>query len=123
MTDQEIFDTVAQHLLKQGRKSVAGVEGFTRCCYRGEEGLKCAVGVLIKDEHYKPELENKGCGASEVVRALHLSGVNTNSNQLGLALLSRLQGLHDEEEPCNWKKSLRKIAERCSLRSDVLNQF
>lgn len=48
MTNQEIFEKVAKHLLDQGRRSTlatpTGDEGA--CAYRGTGGAKCAVGCL-----------------------------------------------------------------------------
>lgn len=50
---QAVFNTVAEHLLRQGRKSL---DNFA-CAYRGENGAKCAVGVVIPDTLYEPEIE------------------------------------------------------------------
>lgn len=50
---QEAFNTMVRHLVKQGRKS-ANEKG---CLYRGPDGLKCAFGCLIPDDHYFPSME------------------------------------------------------------------
>lgn len=51
MNHQEVFTKVATHLLKQGRRALfAEKNGFRSCAYRGDNGTKCAVGCLIKDE-------------------------------------------------------------------------
>ena len=55
MTQQEIFDTVLEHLRKQGKASLS-TEGD--CTYRGPDGTSCAVGCLIPDELYDPLIEN-----------------------------------------------------------------
>lgn len=34
--------------------------GETGCSYRGADGLKCAIGHVIADEDYNPEMEKKG---------------------------------------------------------------
>lgn len=59
-THQEVFDTVATHLFKQGMKSISE-EG---CAYRAiasindqEVVLKCAVGALIPDWMYTESME------------------------------------------------------------------
>ncbi|MDX1964335.1 MAG: hypothetical protein SFX18_14375 [Pirellulales bacterium] len=60
MTKQETFDIVYRHLLTQGQKSISrvvGSENFGKCAYRGADGAKCAAGVLIPDEAYKPSYE------------------------------------------------------------------
>lgn len=54
---QSVFDEVVGHLMRQGapaRKSTYGA-----CLYRSEE-RKCAVGFLIPDEAYVPEMEERG---------------------------------------------------------------
>ena len=53
MTNQQIFNKVAKHLLKQGRRARDG----NGCAYRGENGTKCAVGCLIPDALYDDRLE------------------------------------------------------------------
>jgi hypothetical protein len=55
MKAQEIFDTVAKHLATQGRKAMIA----NACAYRGEGGLKCAAGVLIRDDEYNDGMEGK----------------------------------------------------------------
>lgn len=50
---QKTFDTVVQHLRAQGQQAI--VDGS--CCYRTADGLKCAVGALIPDEAYTPDIE------------------------------------------------------------------
>jgi hypothetical protein len=52
MSKQEIFDTVVTHLRKQNTQSGKG----GNCFYRLGE-LKCAVGCLISDEDYSPDME------------------------------------------------------------------
>ena len=51
----EQFDLVAKHLLTQGSQSLAA-DGRS-CMYRGENGTKCAIGVVIADEFYDPSFE------------------------------------------------------------------
>ncbi len=50
---QKAFDTMLDHLRKQGEPSVRN--GW--CVYRDDAGNKCAVGALIPDEVYTPEIE------------------------------------------------------------------
>jgi hypothetical protein len=57
MLIEQIFDTVAKHLLKQNKKSfIADNDGV--CAYRGQDNTMCAVGCLIKDEDYDSVIEN-----------------------------------------------------------------
>lgn len=122
MEAQEIFDTVATHLFKQGWRAVRGqAEGV--CAYRGVGGLKCAVGVLIPDQLY-----------TEMMEGLTVSGLLDEAewelpewmadNQ---SLLMVLQDAHDV--PRNWessaamKRALNKVAAQSGLASDVLDEL
>lgn len=60
-TLQEIFNIVSLHLLTQIKRSTKHLKNswFSACAYRGENGLKCAAGVLIPDNEYQPEMECK----------------------------------------------------------------
>ena len=50
---QNDFDTVLSAIVKQGKPS----KDIGRCLYRGPRGLKCAIGWLIPDDLYKPEMD------------------------------------------------------------------
>jgi len=52
MTAQEVFDIAVGGVLKQGALSAES----GRCFYRGPNGLKCAVGQLLKDDEVNDEL-------------------------------------------------------------------
>lgn len=54
MTPQETFSLVVEHLRKQGKPSIGKRGG---CKYRNELGLKCAIGAVIEDTEYSPEME------------------------------------------------------------------
>lgn len=84
MTDQEIFDTVARHLLKQGRPA-SKRDGA--CFYRTDDGLKCAAGVLIPDEDYSPWMENQP--------ADQLSYFRSRFSRSALKLIQACQSAHD----------------------------
>lgn len=59
MDNQTIFDTVINHLVKQGVQSSAEVAGTNgKCAYRGVNGLSCAVGCLISDEDYRENMDS-----------------------------------------------------------------
>src|SRR5690554_5370121 len=92
MTNQEIFDQTIRHLIAQGRPAL----GPSDCAYRSVDGLKCAAGYWIKDEHYDPELEDKTLSNPVVYGALLDSGFPEES----LPLLHTLQVLHDSSP--NW---------------------
>jgi hypothetical protein len=119
MTKQEIYDKVKSHLLAQGRKSQMLKPGertigkFSNCAYRGEGGLKCALGCLIDDRFYKETLEGLDCGAVAVRVALRQSGIDDDAD-VGL-LLSELQNVHDTGAPPHWGELLAEVAIRNEL--------
>lgn len=59
LTKQELFNYVTRRIYEQGQTSVADVT----CAYRGEsidgQPLMCAVGALIPDQLYNPDMEHK----------------------------------------------------------------
>lgn len=125
MTNQEIFDKVATHLLTQGKRSetVAG-----DCAYRGADGTKCAAGVLIADEFYRPEFEGIAITvdrngddlepqAERVRQALFKSGLKEWDQ---LRLVRALQKVHDREEPEDWCAALLVLADHFDLSPAVL---
>lgn len=113
-TNQEIFDIVAKHLLTQAAKSLSvqctgTVYEHRACRYRGDEGRKCAVGVLIPDELYKAELE--GWSVTNTYVMASMPEVEIES----LDLVSKLQKLHDLADVYEWPVYLRELAAREGL--------
>lgn len=52
---QKLFDQMVTKVIAQGRPSMIGSALSTqRCALRGNDGLCCAVGALIKDELFNP---------------------------------------------------------------------
>jgi hypothetical protein len=89
LTAQEAFDTVARHLLDQGHAATTkDDEGFLICRYRAANGDRCAVGCLIPDGLYKPGFE----GSS-------VKGLPAIFSKSLIALLARLQAIHDADNP------------------------
>ncbi len=91
MTPQEIFDTVVDHLLSQGKPSISGV-----CRYRSDDGLKCAVGVLIPDSEYDFEMEHSVIDAEPSNHPTPIQKWAQLRYPNDLKLLTRLQRLHDD---------------------------
>jgi len=119
MTLQEIFTKVKAHLLAQDVKSVDG-GGGGRCAYRGDGGTKCAVGCLIKDGVYCPELEGHSVTRHPVQAALIASGVLSDTfrqteSSPALRLLRDLQLVHDEHWPDEWPVGLALTARNFDL--------
>lgn len=113
---REIFTTVRDHLLKQGRRSeiVNPETGGAECRYRAPDGLKCALGCLIPDELYTPEIE----GVSMPLRTSELvsSGRQKLYEILGspgddeMCLMRDLQAIHDTRLPDLWQSCLARVA-------------
>lgn len=119
MDNQEIFDSVARHLLTQRSKSVLIGGG---CAYRGVAGQKCAIGALIPDKVYTPEIEGMGVGEALNRFPECFPGIDQEDSK-PLSLLMRLQRLHDNELPSSWRAALRATAEFFSLSPAVLKEF
>jgi hypothetical protein len=96
LTKQEIFDRAVQQVKTQGQPSAVMRLSTTRCLYRGPNGLKCAAGALIADEHYTTGLDvgSVSCCAPDVSDALIASGVP--GSEIG-DLVYELQCAHDNE--------------------------
>lgn len=93
MTNQEIFDTVLNHLFTQ--KVAAYDTDEHGCSYRDPNGNTCAVGCLISTEQYHPDME--GLGVAELREHFpHLAPLFPLEQ---LPLLVRLQQLHDTYMP------------------------
>lgn len=119
LTPQQIFDKVSAHLMQQGQKSMAERELFVGrppkpvCCYRGDGGTSCAVGCLISDEDYKPEMESWTAGQlqDKPFVSPELRNFLGNNSEL----LYMLQRTHDRYEVEDWPTRLREVAESFGL--------
>jgi len=56
---QQVYDTVASHLLAQGKSAKIVIGSIVQCAYRDDRGFKCAIGCLIPDDKYDPKMEGK----------------------------------------------------------------
>ena len=106
MTDQEIFDRVATHLLSQGRRSMGANDS---CASRGHDGLQCAVGCLIPDELYRYELEGWS-PTSGVVGGVLRQALGQVLGWQRQSLLDQLQTVHDVSMLQSWRRGLHGIA-------------
>lgn len=114
-TAQEIYDTVAEHMLKQNQRStLLSIAGYDACAYRGMDGLKCAAGCLIPEEIYQVIFE--GYSWPEMISDFDFPKDHWE-------LITKLQNIHDHIDPKNWRKGLTIIANSYSLNTDVLNNI
>lgn len=105
--NQKTFNKVYEHLITQGAKSLNG-DGDT--AYRGCDERRCAIGVLIDDEHYSPDFEGGSVWATGVYQSVQKSGWGVE-----IDLLEALQDIHDVVAPDEWSNSLRSCAELWNL--------
>jgi hypothetical protein len=122
---QEIFDTTTRALLAQGRPSFNPAEGT--CLYRGPDGTKCAIGHLIPDDAYHPDMENLRAWADRVMEAAGFDGPTGAQSAAGM-FLAELQSAHDEPARTDfnnwlkpWKAKLRRVAALYHLDTKVLD--
>src|SRR5258708_3125935 len=101
MTKPEIFAKVRRHLLSQNAK--AFLPDSVTCAYRTPDGKKCAVGCLIPDKMYYPEMEGNGIGDLPW-RFVEYFGEDN------IDFLGDLQEIHDSYEPALWAELLDGIA-------------
>jgi len=85
MTNQEILNTVVNHLWNQKVPAMH----TTGCCYRTPDGLKCAIGCLITDVEYNPKMEHKN--VENITTKFHIKAITNTS----VTFLGDLQDLHD----------------------------
>lgn len=107
----EVFYKVEAHLLAQGEKSMSYNGLSDVCAYRGEGGVQCAVGCLIKDEFYHKDLEGRSISPIKrgglVDKALIDSGIDLSPEMA--QMLNDFQYLHDTRDPEIWELRLQKL--------------
>lgn len=92
MTNQEAFNIIVRHMRQQGKRSMSSdIPGM--CAYRGKDGTKCAVGALIPDEEYHPDME--GESVEWIGQAYQLKSLQT----LNIGMLRVAQRAHDNMDP------------------------
>jgi hypothetical protein len=118
---EEIFTTVRSHLLAQN--AVSEDDGGS-CRLRGQDGRRCAIGVLIDDAHYSERLEGLGIAYyttgqdGPLLKALARSGVDAYQSRV-VALLQDLEEVHDAGDVAAWHTQLDDLARRHELHDAV----
>jgi len=103
LTRQEMFAIIRKHLLTQNVQAV----GAIGCSYRGHNGTKCAIGILIPDDKYDPNMEGAQIHSSPRVRALFMES--------DLSFLYDIQNIHDGYMPNEWPERLEAFRVRWGL--------
>lgn len=107
-----VSERIRDHLIKQKTRASksyndgdAGTKTF--CAYRGNNGTMCAVGCLLADEHYTPEMERKNVGNQDVSNGvakslginLDLEGADAGEHRRVYAFIGMMdswQNFHDD---------------------------
>lgn len=110
-SEQEVFDQAVNHMLSQMQKSQSP---YGDCVYKNEEGLKCAAGCFISDEEYS-KYEMEGNGWDTLVEKGKVPREH-------MALIKRMQHVHDSEIPEYWETRLRHIAKDQDLKFNYINK-
>lgn len=127
MNRQEAFDLAAKHLLAQGVKSREKADSSSpyppACAYRGEDGLKCAIGALIPDDQYSPNMENMS--VSILLRQEYCPPI-LKSGDLTKGFLQGLQDAHDhahgDGDVEEFRRNLFTFAKQWKLDASVLEE-
>lgn len=98
----DLFRRVTKHLLTQKQRSTSGVACRYRTTALDGRVLKCAVGALIPDECYTPEMEGKSVF---YLRKDHAEALPWTPELDEFA--GELQRLHDNIESKRWEQALR----------------
>lgn len=114
---QFTFETVAKHLITQGRKAVQtytgphglGLQKSSYCAYRGADGCKCAVGCLIADDQYHPGLERIAAQQQKILNTI--PDVYSKDGEF----LRELQYVHDRYRAEAWPYRLEELAYKYEL--------
>lgn len=126
MTNQEIFDTVARHLLTQKKECRSDSSGG--CRYR-HGYLRCAIGVLIPDDVYDKAIEGIPVNGffgkyrhnvPAILKVYDWFKLTFTVEQR--VFLTELQNIHDDESAEMWKAELAHFAREFDLNSDVLEE-
>ena len=119
LTDQQIFDKVAKHLLSQMEES----KDETSCLYRGPDGLKCAIGCLIPDHLYSEKMEELDVYGlfSDFGDAMEQIGLRNSYETY--QLLTSLQIIHDAFSVEQWPSELVGLALRQNLDPSIVDDY
>jgi len=105
MQMQELFDKMVEGLNKQKAISTRPAtwdEDVLMCAYRAENGNRCAVGMLIPDDLYVPELEGRPAASSEIFDVL---GIDYDQEFEFKCFLNDAQTmLHDNFQEQGWSQ-------------------
>lgn len=124
MDRQAFFEKSARHLLTQMKQSIFK----SVCLYRSDDGCRCALGVHIPDDLYRPDMEGTFPGIPESRRTIDNQSENL-ANIMGLKTYEdcefarHLQKIHDQNEPDRWLFRLMEFAFQHDLDGAFLKDY
>jgi hypothetical protein len=114
LSAREIYERVSAHLLRQ--RAVSEDENGS-CRLRSAHGRKCAIGSLVRDEIYDPDIEGVGISYyrhaqdGKLLQALYASNVNAYDPAI-VDLLIELEQVHDDASIEDWPHLLAALGKR-----------
>jgi len=119
--ERELFAVIAKHLLTQNDQAS---DKTGRCRYRGENSMKCAIGILITDDVYAKcgdnPIEGNDVNTHSVIDAIRKSGWEVYPEDKRIvAMLRACQHCHDMFVPSDWPDQLIHIAGQYGIPFDV----
>ena len=114
LSPKDIYQRVSEHLLTQ--RAVSEDDNGS-CRLRSPEGRKCAIGSLVRDDVYEPELEGVGISYyrhaqdGKLLQALFASNVNAYDPNI-IDLLIELEEVHDYADIDEWPELLAALGKR-----------
>lgn len=120
MTQQQVFDIAASHLLKQNKKSLLSpshpkynaLSPYPLCAYRSEDGCKCGAGPFIPDSIYNPDMECE--------QWINLFYKYEDLQSQHAMFIQKIQVIHDNYKVEEWKEKLTNLAKDYGLCIDAV---
>lgn len=110
VTDKDIYDFVWMKMVEQGCKSLmeeTDEDGYAYLsdtnAYFGHENTKCAIGFLIKDHLYEPNIEESSVLSGNIIAMLEASNPLWKMSTRSIAMLLTLQTIHDNSSAHVWE--------------------
>lgn len=110
LTRREVYTRVKAHLLQQRKRAFCDVRD--RCLFRAPDGTSCAIGALIPDELYHPDMEK--LTTHELIKQ-HPELAPHGISYKNADLLGRLMNIHDVASSDSWDEELQAIEGRREL--------
>lgn len=93
---EDIYTTVYDAMIKQGKPSIIGGDSAPGCAYRGDNNCKCGIGHIIPNKDMKKVLEmHNRYNVMPVDSILNQLNYTFNDADDNVIFLLNIQGCHD----------------------------